>query len=49
MLHQLEGDDVVATAIVAGSRPGAILPGYVGMAAPPTPWPRAECCWPHSQ
>jgi DNA-binding IclR family transcriptional regulator len=34
MLHQLEGDDVVTTAGVAGSRPGAIPPGYVGLAMP---------------
>jgi DNA-binding IclR family transcriptional regulator len=34
MLGQLEGDDVVVTAVVAGSRPGAFPPGYIGLAAP---------------
>jgi IclR family acetate operon transcriptional repressor len=34
MLNQLEGDDVVCTVTVAGSRPGAFPAGYVGMAAP---------------
>ncbi len=34
MLNQLEGDDAICTAVVTGSRPGAQLPVYVGMAAP---------------
>ncbi|MGH2617475.1 MAG: IclR family transcriptional regulator, partial [Thermomicrobiales bacterium] len=34
MLHRLEGDDAVTIAIVPGTRPGAIPPGYIGMAAP---------------
>jgi DNA-binding IclR family transcriptional regulator len=34
MLMQLEGDDVVTTAVVAGSRPGAYPSVHVGMAAP---------------
>ena len=34
LLNQLEGDDVVVSAVVAGSRPGSHPPGYVGMAIP---------------
>jgi DNA-binding IclR family transcriptional regulator len=34
VLNQLEGDDVVTTAFVAGTRPDSIPPGYVGLAAP---------------
>jgi IclR family pca regulon transcriptional regulator len=34
VLHQLEGDDVVTTAVVAGSRPDAVPTGYIGLAAP---------------
>jgi len=34
MLTQLEGDDIVATQIVKGSRPASFPPGYVGFAAP---------------
>jgi DNA-binding IclR family transcriptional regulator len=34
MLNALEGDDVVVSAVVAGSRPASYPPGYVGMAAP---------------
>ncbi len=33
-INQLEGDDVVTTAAVAGSRPDAISAGYIGFAAP---------------
>lgn len=34
MLNALEGDDVVVSAVVAGSRPASYPPGYVGMAVP---------------
>jgi DNA-binding IclR family transcriptional regulator len=34
MLTQLEGDDVISTAAVMGSRAGAFPTGYVGMAIP---------------
>ena len=34
MFNQLEGDDVVITATVAGSRPDSYPPGYAGMAVP---------------
>ena len=34
MFNHLEGDDVVITATVAGSRPDSYPPGYAGMAVP---------------
>ncbi|MGH2614838.1 MAG: IclR family transcriptional regulator [Thermomicrobiales bacterium] len=34
MLNQLEGDDVVVTAVVPGNHPTAHASGYVGLAAP---------------
>lgn len=34
MLNTLEGDDVVVSAVVAGSRPASHPPGYIGMAVP---------------
>ena len=34
MLNQLQGDDVVITAVVQGTRPASHPPGFVGMAAP---------------
>jgi IclR family acetate operon transcriptional repressor len=34
MLTQIEGDDIVATQIVKGSRPASFPPGYVGLAVP---------------
>jgi DNA-binding IclR family transcriptional regulator len=34
MLNQLEGDDVVVAAVIAGNRPASHPPGYVGMAIP---------------
>jgi IclR family pca regulon transcriptional regulator len=34
MFTQLEADNVVATAIVDGSRPGSCPPGYIGIAGP---------------
>jgi DNA-binding IclR family transcriptional regulator len=34
MFTQMEADNVVATAIVDGSRPGSCPPGYIGLAGP---------------
>lgn len=34
MFNKLEGDDIVVTAVVSGSRPGAYPAGYIGMAGP---------------